>query len=841
MIQYRSLPHFFFNRFVLEYPKIVIGLMLVLLVLAGFGARNFRLDSSADTLVLQDDKDLLYSRMINQRYEEHDILMLTFTPKGDLFSEQTLSTIRKLQDELKSKESILSVISILDVPLFGNTSISLKDLSGGLPTLSSEPVDSNQARQDFSNNTIYHNLLVSQDLKTTALLINFRDDTVFRKLTARKNELESKKKTGSLSQTESLELKDVIAQLNRHNDKMRLQEHQDIVEIRKIMDKYRSEGELFLGGISMIADDMITFVKNDLEIFGIGILIFLMLALGIIFRRKRWVLLPMLCCALSAIYMIGLLGWLGWKVTVVSANFISLQLITTVAIVIYLIVRYRELLIQNQQASSRELISNTLLLMLRPCWYTTITTIAGFGSLVLCNILPVIMFGWMMMLSLLVSFTVSFLFFPAFLVLLPREKLPKVNTSRLSLTHILADMNEKYPIPIISICCLLIIVSLIGITKLRVENSFIDYFHKSTEIYKGMQAIDQKLGGTTPLNVLVNFDSSNTTVDINDSQTGDETFDEFAEFEDEADEGKYWFTTYKLERIKEVQAYLESLNETGKVMSLATILNIAEKLNGKPLDNFELALLYTETPDEIRNILIKPYVSVENNQVRFWVRVKDSYKDLRRNEMLKKITSDLTNKLGVKKEDVHLAGMMVLYNNMLQSLFGSQIVTIGITVLILTIMFAILFKSIKIAILADIPNVFPVMVVLGVMGWLNIPLDMMTITIASISMGIAVDTTIHYIHRFKNELQQDGNYISAMKRCHASIGRAMYYTSTTIIVGFSILALSNFIPSVYFGLLTALVMFIAILSDLILTPLLLVLFKPFGKEPKVIQNKERNN
>ena len=356
-----------------------------------------------------------------------------------------------------------------------------------------------------------------------------------------------------------------------------------------------------------------------------------------------------------------------------------------------------------------------------------------------------------------------------------------------------------------------------------------------------MKTIDQKLGGTTPLDVLVNFDSSNTNVDINDSQTSDDTFDEFAEFENEANEEKYWFTTYKMKRVKEVQTYLESLNEIGKVMSLATILNIAEKLNGKPLDNFELALLYTETPDEIKDILIKPYVSVENNQVRFWVRVKDSYKNLRRNELLKKITRDLTEKPGFNPGDIHLAGMMVLYNNMLQSLFSSQIVTIGITVLILTVMFAILFKSIKIALIAAIPNVFPVSVVLGVMGWLNIPLDMMTITIASISMGIAVDTTIHYIHRFRYELQKDGNYISSMKRCHASIGKAMYYTSTTIIIGFSILALSNFIPSVYFGLLTALVMFIAILSDLILTPLLLVLLKPFGKEPKFIQNEERNN
>ncbi len=833
MTLYHILPRFIFNKIILKYPKAVITFMLALAVFAGFGIRHFTLESSAETLILQNDKDLIYTRLIGDRYGEHDTLMLTFTPKGDLFSEQTLSAIRNLQNDLKAQEDVLSVTSILDVPLFGSSNVSVKELSNGLPTLSSGKVDPNSARKEFQTSSLYQNMLVSPDLKTTALLIEFRDDAVYDKLVSQRDELQAKKSTGTLTQAQNTDLKNIIVQINQRNNEMRIRRHDDIASIRSIMDKYRQDGQLFLGGISMIADDMITFIKNDLKIFGTGMLLFLILTLGLIFRRKRWILFPMLSCALSVIYMTGLLGWLGWKVTVVSTNFISLQLITTVAIVIYLIVRYRELLVENPGESNRELISNTVLSMLRPCWFTTITTIAGFGSLVLCNILPVIMFGWMMMLSLIVSFTVSFLFFPAFLVLLPKEKIPDIKQSRFALTSVLAKFNVNHRVFIITVSVFILTASLIGMTKLRVENSFIDYFHKSTEIYKGMKVIDQKLGGTTPLDVLVDFNDpgENTAADNSDIESDDDVFNEFSDFENTANQEKYWFTTAKMDTIKSVQKFLESFNETGKVMSLATILNIAEKLNdNKPLDNFELALLYTKTPDEIKDILVNPYVSVENNQARFWVRIKDSQKDLRRNELLKDIRSGLTNKLGLDPKNVHLAGVLVLYNNMLQSLFGSQIVTLGITMLILTVMFLLLFKSIKIAFIAMVPNVFPVSVVLGVMGWLNIPLDIMTITIASISMGIAVDTTIHYVHRFRHEFQQNGSYTESMRLCHASIGRAMYYTSTTIIIGFSILALSNFIPSVYFGLLTALVMFIAILAALTLLPQLLMWLKPFGKE-----------
>lgn len=831
MIKIHQMMRFFFERLVLRHPGIVILCFLAVVCFLSFQARHFRLDASSETLMLEDDEDLRYSRLISSRYGQHTFLILTYSPRGDLLSEETLAALGKLRDELKSLDHVTSVLSILDVPLFGDPSVSLKEVASGLPTLESETVDKDLARVELSESGLYRNMLVSSDLRTTVLMIYFPDDEVYKDLQGERSRLRQKRSSGSLSSAEKLQLRSVTGQFRQHKDEMRKLRRQDIIAVREIMDRYRADAELFLGGVGMITNDMITFIKNDLKKFGVGVLFLLVVTLGAIFRRKRWVLLPLLICVFSALCMIGLLGWFGWEVTVVSSNFISLQLIMTLAIVIHLIVRYRELLVENPDAPNRELIFETIRLKMRPCVYAVLTTIAGFGSLVFCNILPVITFGWMMIAGLVVSLIVTFLLFPAVLVLLPKEKLPRVPGRRFSMTSMLAGFTERHGVLIISGSFIIFIVSLIGISKLQVENSFIDYFDETTEIYQGMKVIDQQLGGTTSLDITIDFEDPVEIVAESEGDTTDDDdfFDEFEEYDQVANDDKYWFTSDKMSRVKRVHRYLDELDETGKVLSMATVLDIAETMNdGKALDSLELALLNNEAPEDMKNLLIGPYVSVEHNQVRFWVRVRDSEETLRRNELIKRIRRDMTDVLGFEQEQVHLSGMLVLYNNMLQSLFSSQVLTLGITVLVLTLMFFVLFKSLKIALIAMLPNILPISVVLGVIGWLKIPLDMMTITIAAISVGIAVDNTIHYIHRFRNEIQKDGDYLKTMHRCHGSIGHAMHYTSLTIIIGFSILAMSNFVPTVCFGLLTGLSMLIALLADLTFLPRMLILTKPFN-------------
>ncbi len=835
MIKFHSIPTWFFDKIILEYPKLVIICFLVVTSFLGYKTKDFKLDASAETLVLEDDKDLRYSRLINSRYGENDFLFVTYTPRKDLFSDNALTKLKQLRGELRELKSVSSVVSILDVPLLESPPVPIKELASNVQTLESATVDKRLAKIELSKSPIYQNLLISPDLKTAALQINFPIDETYRDLLTRRNRFREKQADGPLSDTQKAEFEKVTRQFQNHRDMMRESRHKDIVEIRAIMDNYRQDAKIFLGGVSMIADDMVSFIKNDLKIFGIGVFFFLIVTLSIIFRKLRWVMLPMLCCGFSAISMMGLLGLFGLEVTVISSNFISLQLIITMAITIHLIVRYRELSQKDPEADQRKLVYDTVRLMLRPCLYAGLTTMAGFGSLLLCNILPVITFGWMMIAGITVSLFVTFLLFPAGVMLLNKETVKPKFDVKFSLTSILAKFTQGHGTMITVISCIAFIISAVGISKLVVENSFIDYFKHTTEIYQGMKMIDRDLGGTTPLDVIVEIEKPEALSPATTSGTDTGNTDEFAEFDEfdkVIDNDKYWFTSEKMDHVKKIHDYLDGLPETGKVLSIGTMMQIAEKLNsGKPLDNFKLALLYSELPAEFKNIVLNPYVSLEHDQVRFSIRIIDSEKSLKRNELLKRIHNDLIGKLGLKEKNVHLTGMLVLYNNMLQSLFNSQILTLGITVLALICMFLILFRSLKIALIAIFPNLLSIGVVLGFMGWLKIPLDMMTITIAAISVGIAVDDTIHYIHRFKQEFKVDQNYINAVHRSHGSIGYAMYYTSLTIIIGFSILVLSNFIPSIYFGLLTGLAMFIALISALTLLPQLIVFFKPFGPEP----------
>ena len=827
----------FYDKFILRYPKFILFSILACVTLLGYQARNLQIDASAETILLEDDKDLAFTRLVNERYGNNDFLVFTYSPKEDLLKDETLNSLRKLSNDLLNLERVESVTSILNVPLLVSPPKPVKELIKNVPTLESPEIDKSLAKEEFLNSPIYKNNLVSPDFKTTALLINLHDDPIYRTLLQKRNSLRKKERDGSLSDNEESELEIVLHEFKKHRDKMRIVEHKNIAQVRSIAEKYRGEAKIFLGGATMVADDLITFIRSDLQVFGSAVFVFLMLTLWVIFRQLRWILLPIITCAFSVITTSGFLGLFGWEVTVISSNFISIQLIITMAITIHLIVRYRELAGLNPEMSQRQLILDSTIFMARPCTFAVLTTVVGFASLILSGILPVMNFGWMMSAGIGVSLFLTFLIFPALLMQMPKIMPNTTFENRYALTKIFADITEKYGKKILYVSIVALILSIFGISRLTVENSFIDYFKESTEIYQGMKTIDRQLGGTTPLDIVVNLeqidDGSQNEENEGNSDSILEDEDEFdafeEEFEESSNEAQYWFTADKMDKIEKIHDYLEGLNQTGKVLSLGTMLKIGRTLNsGKSLDDFMLALLYNELPERFRKIILDPYVSVDNNEVRFNVRIRDSEPNLRRNELLKQIKNDLKSKLKIPEEKGHLANLLVLYNNMLQSLFKSQILTLGVVIFSFLIMFIFLFRSITIALIAIFPNVLSIAVVLGFMGWIGIPLDMMTITIAAISVGIAVDNTIHYIHRFKHEYNKDHSYLAAMHRSHESIGYAMYYTSITIIIGFSILVLSKFIPSIYFGLLTGLAMLIALLAALTLLPQLLIVLKPFG-------------
>jgi predicted RND superfamily exporter protein len=555
----------------------------------------------------------------------------------------------------------------------------------------------------------------------------------------------------------------------------------------------------------------------------------MIVVLWIVFQEIRFVLLPILIAFLSILTTCGLLGTFGWQVTVISSNFVSLQIIITMSIIIHLIVRYRELMNLYPKASHKKVILDTVLSMAKPSFFAVITTIAGFSSLVVSDILPVINLGWMMSAGIALSLLIAFLVFPTVMILLPKHTPHTAFERKFTLIQIYADFAQNYGKTIFFVSFIVIIFSITGGLRLMVENSFIDYFKTSTPIYQGMKIIDQKLGGTTPLDLIYDFDME--TIVEEKIEVADDDFDDFEEeFSQTKDEAKYWFTPGKMRKVQKIHNYLKSLPEVGNVQSLSTMLEVGKVLNsGKELDNFELALLYNELPEKFKNSLFNPYVSIKDNEVRFAMRIIDSDKNLRRNEFIEKIKHDVGEMQSIKSENVHLSNLMILYNNMLQSLFNSQIKTLGIMISALTLMFFFLFKSVRLAFIAMVANIIPIATVFGLMGWANIPLDMMTITIAAISIGMGVDNTIHYIHRFSIEIEKDGDYHSALQRSHGSIGYAMYYTTFSIMIGFSVLVLSNFLPTIYFGLLTVFAIFMALTADLLLLPRLILFLKPFRR------------
>jgi predicted RND superfamily exporter protein len=634
-----------------------------------------------------------------------------------------------------------------------------------------------------------------------------------------------------LSQQETVELEQTLTEYNAVKARVDAENHKNIEQVRAIKAKYIQYGQLHLGGLPMISDDMISFIKKDLSVFGIGVFIFLVVMLTTIFRQARWVILPLLSCVFAGLLMVGLLGMVGWKVTVISSNFISLMLILTMSMNVHLIVRYRQLRRDNPELDQHALVLDVCKRMVLPCLYTALTTMIGFASLVVSGIKPVIDFGWMMTIGLGVTFLTSFSLFPAILILLDRAKIQGSQNSEVPFTRALASFTEKNGGKVLILSLLLAIVSAVGMSKLKVENSFINYFSKSTEIYQGLKLIDDKLGGTTPLDVILKFDETKEYGEV-EEDTGDDD-DEFGDFDDlfgeeEGDVSDAWFTDYKIERVKAVHDYLDGLPAVGKVLSLASLLRLAEDLNeGAPFDAFELAIINKRAPDELKASMLDPYISIENNEARINLRILDSLENLRRNDLLIQINDDLQNKLGLEPDDFQVNGILVLYNNMLQSLFRSQILTLGVVMLGIALMLVVLFRSVSLAVIGIIPNLLAAAIILGLMGLLNIPLDLMTITIAAVTIGIAVDNSIHYIYRFREEYPKHQDYIKTMHYCHANIGRAVFYTAITIIVGFSIMVMSNFIPTIYFGLLIALAMFIALLAVLTLLPKLILIWKPF--------------
>ena len=815
-----------YKKLVIDFPKISLFIIFLTLSFSIFYSKNFNLDASSDALILEGDKDLKYLREINERYNSKDFLVLTYSPVASFEEKETIINLQLLKSKIEKLSWVDGVITVIDVPLLKSTDESLMERLKNYKTLAHPEIDRKRGFNEIINSPIYKDYVISKDGKTSGIVVYLKKDERLAEYIKIKDKFFNQTLEGSLTKAEKINYKIFLKEYEEYKNLYNLRNHQNISEIRDVINKYGENAKIHLGGIPMIADDMMSFIKTDIIVFGIGVFIFIIITLWVIFRNIKWVIMPLLGCISSVIIMIGLLGLIGWKVTVISSNFIALMLILNMAMNIHVTVRFLQLKKEKIQLSKNEAILETSQKMFLPILYTVLTTICAFLSLIFSGIKPIIDFGWMMTMGLTVSILVTFLLLPSLLSLFASSNDMNIkDTEKSVITKALGNFAKKSKVLIFGLTFIILILSVVGISKLEVENSFINYFNKETEIYKGMKKIYDDLGGTTPLNVIIKFPIK---------EEKEENDDEFSEWDNEnknnEDKAKYWFTRDKMDKIIKVHDYLDSLPEIGKVLSFGSILRVAEDLNKKELQSLEIAVLYSKIPDEIKKEIITPYISVENDEARVSVRIKDSLENLRRDDLIKKIDKELNTKLGLETNEYQLAGVLILFNNLLQSLFKSQILTLGIVMLGISAMFFILFRNSMLAFIGVVPNFIAAFFILGIIGLMEIPLDMMTITIAAITIGIAVDNSIHYIYRFKEEFKKINNYNKTLDRCHSTVGIAILNTSITIIFGFSILILSNFIPTIYFGVFTGIAMMLALISVLTLLPRLILFFKPFGNE-----------
>ncbi len=810
-----------YNKLITDFSKITLFLLSLVLITSIFYSKNFNLDASSDALLLEGDQDLKYLREINERYGSKDFLFLTYTPITDFTDEDTIINLQLLKSKIEKLSWVDSVITIVDVPLLKSTDEALMERLKNYKTLSYPEVDKERGFEEIINSPIYKNYVISNDGKTSGIVVYLKIDQRLKEFIKLKEKYQIQSKEKNLTQLDKDKYLDFVVEYENYKNLYNKRNHQNINEIREVISKYGENAKIHLGGIPMIADDMMTFIKKDIIVFGFGVFVFIIFTLWMIFKNVKWVMIPLIGCTSSVIIMIGLLGYLGWKVTVISSNFIALMLILNMAMNIHMTVRYLQIRKDFSNLTKKESIIETTRKMFLPILYTVLTTICAFLSLIFSGIKPIIDFGWMMTLGLIVSIAVTFFLLPSLLSLLKEDELNINEIKKSRITSFLSKVSQGNSFIIFGLTIFIIAISVKGIAKLEVENSFINYFDRDTEIYKGMKTIDDKLGGTTPLDVIVKFPNQ-------EKKKEEDEFSEWEEDEGDDNKSKYWFTRDKIDRILKVHDYLDSLPEIGKVLSFGSIIRVAEDLNGKELQSLEIAVLYSKIPPEIKKEIITPYISVENDEARISVRIKDSLKDLRRNDLILKINNEIISELGISKEEFKLTGVLILFNNLLQSLFKSQILTLGIVMLGISFMFFVLFRNVLISLIGVVPNFIAAFFILGIIGLNKIPLDMMTITIAAITIGIAVDNSIHYIYRFKEELKILKDYNLTVEKCHSTVGVAILNTSITIVFGFSILVLSNFIPTIYFGVFTGIAMLLAMISVLTLLPKLILIFKPFG-------------
>ncbi|REK10624.1 MAG: RND family transporter [Acidobacteria bacterium] len=790
--------------------------LLVAFLVAGL--TRFRMEATSDSIVLENDRDLRFYDETRRVFGSDAELYVAVQQQGDLFSRETLDALAGLTADLAEVDGVDAITSLLSVPLFHSPSVGLLQLARGYRTLSEPDIDLELARREVLGNPLYSGSLIGEDGEVTIVQLRLDDDEELSRLEFRRYDLRQQQRDGALDASGEEELERVEREYRERNTRLGDARREQIAAVREAISRHEG-GELQrieLGGVPMIAVDIVRYVERDIALFGVAVVVFVLIALAILLRDLKWTLLVTATCAVTVLSVCGLLGWLDWRTTIVTSNLSSLLFIITMAMSVHLVMRYRELHARTPGADQAALTRAAVRAVWWPTLFTAITTVVGFGSLYVSGIRPVMDFALMMSLGIACAVVFVFGLLPAAGLLWPDGAAPPAEVARLersSWRGALAALTLRHPVAVTAAAALLLLAGLAGAARLEVENRFMDYFADETPIHRGMVFLDRHLGGTTPLEISI-----------------------------ELDDADAWLQRDNLAALRALPPWLAEQPEIGTVTSLDSMVRIVEKIlanDPSPLlrqaevNAMLLRTLRAQVPEETARLALGPYVDDDYSHTRVLARVVESDRELDRSQLLQRIDTYLEDTAFA--EVARPTGMFVLYNNMLQSLYASQIQTIAAVFAAIGVTFWILFRSLRVALVALVPNLLPTVVVLGFLGWAGVPLNMMTIMIAAVTLGIAVDDTTHYLHRFRHELRGEieaGREVDERAlavRCHNSVGRAIVTTTVAITAGFAILTLSNFVPTVQFGLLTGLAMGVALLADLALLPILLAFVRPFGR------------
>lgn len=815
---------------VVRKPIVVLVCMFALVAACSIYIPNLNIDASPDSLMLESDPDLKYYREVHRQYGTDEFIIVGFKPKKEILDKSTIDFIENISEKFKKIVGVSSVTSLSNVPLLLQIQKDNKTGETSFSNLLSSQVDLAKAKAEFTTSPIYVNNLVDDDLSTTAIKVDIEKNKILIDLLEEKYVFLDKQKNQELDESDEAALEELRKNIllerqvinNRYKDVLK--------SVREIVNDVDDAGEFYLAGAPLIGNDMKDFVGKDIKIFGVAILSIMVLVLFLFFRRPAWIFLALICAILNVLLVAGLASLLEFQLTIISSNFVALLIIFSVTLSIHVIIRYQEIQKTHPNETLDENLRITLSQIITPCFYMVLTSAIAFFSLIVSDINPVIVFGYIMILGLLCAFLLTFTVLPALIMLInPKSRVLEQDKSATLLENLLNVIVRNKGLTI-TIVVGMFVLNIIGISQITVENRFIDYFKKTTDIYQGLELIDQELGGTVPLEVMLEVDANQVEEIDEDAQEDEEFGDYLTNLEGTQDDftaKSYWYNRSGIRKINKIHKFLESQPQIGKVLSLSSTEEVFRTINkGEPLEDFHLSLVYRKVPDNVKQVLISPYVSSDGSQARILARIKDSDHTLIRNDLLKKIRTELNTNFINDGESVRLTGISVLYNNVLQSLFRSQILTLGTVFVCIFIMLVVLFRNIKLAIIGTLPNIFTALFILGLMGVLGIPLDIMTITIAAITIGIGVDYAIHYIHRYKKEFAQNGDNFQAIHKSQTTVGKALYFTSITITLGFIILVLSNFVPSIYFGMLTSIAMLVALFATFSIIPLLLSIMQP---------------